>query len=291
MKRIDNVGPSHTKRMWVLRARLFRGLAKIMGTSVSQFSDERLGILQYKTAEESGEALFTRSILPRLLNNIDVPVFFNVGLNEGDFTHGILECFSNARIFGFEPNPEVAARTRNRYKGDSRVSVFEFAVSDTAGTVNLFDYGDAAGTGHASLYLEVLTLQHKAKSTKSFKVQCVTIDQFSEQHDLRGIDFIKIDTEGHELAVLRGASNLIARNAIGCIQFEFNEMNVVSRSFLKDIYNILKDYKFFRLRRDGLISLGDYNTRNEIFKFQNIVAIRPDSVPLIQEFIIRNPWK
>jgi hypothetical protein len=49
-------------------------------------------------------------------------------------------------------------------------------------------------------------------------------------------------------------------------------MNVMSRSFLKDFYDILPDYNLYRLHKDGLIRLGNYDSSNEIFLFQNIIA-------------------
>lgn len=50
-------------------------------------------------------------------------------------------------------------------------------------------------------------------------------------------------------------------------------MNVASRVFLKDFFGLLPDYNFYRLLPHGMIRLS-YNAYHEIFKFQNIVAIR-----------------
>jgi hypothetical protein len=85
---------------------------------------------------------------------------------------------------------------------------------------------------------------------------------------------MKIDTEGHEYAVLQGSQELLQRGAFRLIQFEFNQMNVMSRVFLKDFYDLLGEgYVFFRLSEHELIPLEGYNTRNEIFIFQNIIAV------------------
>ena len=51
-------------------------------------------------------------------------------------------------------------------------------------------------------------------------------------------------------------------------------MNVWSRVFLKDFYDNLKEYKLFRIKKGELIPLKEYNTINEIFKYQNILAIK-----------------
>lgn len=96
------------------------------------------------------------------------------------------------------------------------------------------------------------------------------------------IHFIKIDTEGHELEGLKGALYAIRTRGVRAVQFEFNEMNVISRVFLKDFYDLLGDeWDFFRLDTRKLVSLGSrYDSANEIFKFQNLVAIRRSFLPL-----------
>jgi len=59
-------------------------------------------------------------------------------------------------------------------------------------------------------------------------------------------------------------------------------------SFLQNFYNILPTHVMFRLSESGLISLGDYDTRHEIFEFQNIVAARRDiAANWIPKFCIR----
>ena len=85
----------------------------------------------------------------------------------------------------------------------------------------------------------VLKDLHRAKTIKETNVPLITLDAYCCAASIRGIDFLKIDTEGNELKVLKGSQAMIQKNAIRAIQFEFNEMNVVSRVFLKDFYDIL----------------------------------------------------
>ena len=75
------------------------------------------------------------------------------------------------------------------------------------------------------------------------------------------------------MEVLKGAIKLISENRVGIIQFEFNEMNIVSRVFLRDFYKILDKYNIYRLDSNKLIPLLEYNSTNEIFKFQNLLAV------------------
>lgn len=89
---------------------------------------------------------------------------------------------------------------------------------------------------------------------------------------------IKIDAEGHELKVLAGARRSIARGMIEAIHFEFNAMNITSRVFFRDFYDLLPGYRFYRMLPGGLAPLGDYDPVTcEILAYQNIVALRQDS--------------
>jgi hypothetical protein len=62
---------------------------------------------------------------------------------------------------------------------------------------------------------------------------------------------------------------------ISLVQFEFNEMNVISRTFLRDFVGLLPGYRLYRLLPDGMASLeGEPLFVREIFAFQNLVAVR-----------------
>ena len=65
-----------------------------------------------------------------------------------------------------------------------------------------------------------------------------TVDRFSADHGLVAITLLKVDTEGHDLSVLRGASSMLNQGVIGIVQFEYNWRWVASRTFLKDVFDL-----------------------------------------------------
>jgi hypothetical protein len=101
----------------------------------------------------------------------------------------------------------------------------------------------------------------------------------AEELNLERIDFLKIDTEGHELEVLRGAKRLISAGAIGLLQIEFNEMNVVSRVFMRDILTLLPGYRVYRLLPSDLIDIPKMPLKSELFGFQNLIFIPENLIP------------
>ena len=244
---------------------------------------EQRGILRYQNDEVSGEAHLIQRVLPTLLSD-ERPVLVDVGANTGRYSAALLHQFPGARILAFEPAPANFKELETRFGDTDAVVCRQLALGETAGTLDLYDYADRAGSSHASVYRDVMTALHKTGDVRAITITVSTLDDVLAELDVPRIDFLKIDTEGHELAVLRGAERTLRTCPPTAVQFEFNEMNVVSRIFLRDFYAVLEDYAFFRLLPNGLLPLGAYSPRNEIFQFQNILAVRRDREPDVQRF-------
>ena len=229
-----------------------------------------LGVLNYKNAAASGEAYFLRGHLAR----IPSPVVVDVGANEGSYCRSVLAIAPNARVIAFEPHPKSYERLKALLEIHRNVSLHNVACSDVSGRLELFDYSAHDGSSHASTYPEVFERLHQARSV-SHTVPARTLDEILEAEGVRQIRLLKIDAEGHEMRVLRGAERYLRNGSIDCIQLEFNEMNVFSRVFFKDIYDFLPNYKLYRLLPRGMLAIGAYDPLHcELFAYQNIVALR-----------------
>ncbi len=236
-----------------------------------------IGVLNFYNKVVSGEEYFVSRLLPRLLQN-QTPIFFDVGANQGDYSVLLVNQFPDAKIFAFEPHPKnYLALTQLDF---AKLSSFELALSDVAGLITLYDHADYDGTTNATLYKDVIgDIYHKDSNTH--EVMADTLDSIVNTHNINTIDFMKIDTEGNELAILRGGAGLLQQERIGAIQFEFNEMNVISHAFLYDFRRILNNYTLFRMLPRGLLPLADIPLLTELFAYQNILAVPNNSVHLL----------
>jgi FkbM family methyltransferase len=229
------------------------------------------GILNYENSDVSGERRFLAALLDRRPDAL----VLDVGANRGDYSALVRSLSPRPTIHAFEPHPRAFAALEARAQALG-IAAHHTALGDQAGEVSLFDYADEQGSEHASLYREVIEDAHRRRAS-AVTVPCTTLDAVVEGLGLATIDLVKIDTEGHELAVLKGAARTLGRGAIEVIQFEFNEMNVHSRVFLKDFMALLPGYRFHRLLPSGAMSLDAYDPRlMEIFAFQNVVCVRGD---------------
>lgn len=238
-----------------------------------QLSLRGLGILNYRNDKVSGERYFIKKILPQVITK-NSPVFLDVGSNIGNYTLSLLETYPNAQIHAFEPHPgNFSVLKSNVLSLTSNVKLYNVAVGESQGNLILYDRADHKnGSSHASLHEAVISEIHK-QDTLEFSVSVEALDDLCEREKIIDIDFIKIDTEGNELAVLHGAKRLIENSNIKCIHFEFNEMNIVSRTFFRDFRKTLLNYSLYRLLPHGLILLKDSPLSTELFAYQNIIAV------------------
>lgn len=234
-----------------------------------------LGILNYQTRYLSGEAVWLQSYL----SQIDEPIVFDVGANVGNYTAEVLAASNTARVYAFEPHPKNIERLHETLgpalAGGGKAHVLAAAVGDTPGRLELYDRRERDGSSHASLYQGVIEDIHHTESVKR-TVDVITLDDFCHEHGIDHIDLLKIDTEGNELKCLHGARRMLESGAIAALQFEFNEMNVVSHATFKDFWDLLVDYRLARLLPGGrLLPITSYSPLYcEIYAFQNIVALR-----------------
>lgn len=234
-----------------------------------------LGVLNWQNERVSGEAYFMRAVLPRLLQSDD-PVFFDIGANVGKYTRALQDQYPRATIHAFEPNP--VSYEKLRALAGNTVIVHNCAVGDAEGELVLYDIQGESGSELATLYPEVIRdLNHRG--TKPIPVSVVTLDFFAAKREIQHVDLLKIDTEGHEFAVLKGAARLLSEKNVSCVHFEFNSMNAVSRVFFRDFRMLLEGYRFYRLLPNGLLFLDDSPLFTEIYTYQNIIAVPAEIVP------------
>lgn len=237
----------------------------------------RVGIGNYENDEVSGEEFLIKVFLKDYFSSLGGrgKIVFDVGANVGNFSKKILGTFPDCRIHAFEPGRGTFLRLVEAFPGGA-VCCEAFALGANEETVMFFDDPEHAASEHATAQKGVMELLHNRRDVQQYEVKMTTIDRYCSQKQIPGIDFLKIDVEGLEHDVLAGACGMLVAKKIPLIQFEFNEMNVVSRKFMRDFYDLLKGYSIHRLASNGLLPLGEYSSYHEIFHFQNIVAISDD---------------
>ena len=213
----------------------------------------------------SGELDFIKTL--HLYINNKKTIIFDVGANIGDYTTLILENYkSECLLYSFEPS-KYAFDKLSQIKSDNFFPI-NTALSSTVGTAQLFF--DKEGTDLASLHQ--LKSTNSVELNKSERIVTDTIETFCKANNIDFIDFLKIDVEGYELEVLKGAKEMISEGKISIIQFEFGIQATETRIFIKDFFDILSDYKIYRIVQKGIKEIK-YSEYTELFFLTNYIAM------------------
>ena len=226
-----------------------------------------MGILNYEDSKISGEEYFLKRFFKKYQN----PVIFDIGANIGNYSKKCVEINKYGLIYAFEPHP-ISYKSLFSLSRTLDFKAFNLGIGDKDEKITIYDYQDKQGSEHASFH----KLAIKSENLCEYETEVITLDNFIRNNNVQKIDLLKIDTEGNELNVLKGAQNSINSLIIGIIQFEFNEMNLVSKASFKDFLNILDNYYIFRLLPDGMVEIAYSSIECEIYAYQNIVAVRKD---------------
>lgn len=236
------------------------------------------GIGSGAPAGTSGEAM----VIERLstLTREKPLVVFDVGANRGQFltllTHGLED--QTHEIHAFEPGSSAFMTLQSAFKEMPHVHLNQQALGAACGTMNL--YFDKPGSTLSSLYERQMTnpsLTFKSNET----VTVVSLDKYCENHHISHIDLLKIDVEGHELEVLRGARKMLAHRRISLVTFEFGGTHIDSRVFMRDFFSFFREVGNPLLSRiipsGRTLPLWHYNESVEQFQTSNyLVDFRTD---------------
>ncbi len=143
------------------------------------------------------------------------------GANIGQFARAAAESFPQAKVFSFEPLPEVVELLRRNLAGGPRFVVFEAALGRKDGTVdihrNLYPHSSSVLPLHPEHNRVFPDMQNRSLS--SLKVKLVKLDTALKNENIQKPMLLKLDVQGFELEALRGAPKVLRhRSRISAFQ-------------------------------------------------------------------------
>jgi FkbM family methyltransferase len=169
---------------------------------------------------------------------------FDVGANKGSMVKLFARLYPKTRIFAFEP----LSIFKNQV---SSVKLFKVAVGAHTGVTQFYVCKHNASS---STILPNINSKWESKKAKILglspqklyeetQVPITTIDKVLNENSIKSIFLLKIDTEGSELGVIKGALESLRMGIIQNIQFESHD-NDLRESHKLDIFNILQSYNY-----------------------------------------------
>jgi FkbM family methyltransferase len=183
----------------------------------------------------------------RLMRNHKISLVLDVGANKGQYGRELRRTLGyQGRIVSFEPLSDAFAELQRVSSADGQWTVHNFALGahNGAGTIHV------SGNSHSSSLLPA--------SLRSVEIEPSIAPVRSEQIALRRLDellhtiaepddriYLKVDTQGYEMEVLRGSLAVINRFAL--IQLETSFFPVYQRETLVGDVIKFMDYLGFRI--------------------------------------------
>ena len=214
------------------------------------------------------EAAMESYIIKRFITEGDT--VFDVGANVGDWTELVLRIRPSAKLHLFEPVEFCCKKLSQKFKDSI---IINKAVYNSNGYVNFYIHSNV---GFSTIYRRIQAeknLDMKAPN-EPVLVPTITIDSYCQNSKISHIDYLKIDTEGAEFDVLKGAERMLSSKRINYIEFEYGGTYLDSNVTLENVYNYLvkKGYRISRCFNDRLERILEFSPKYENYKFSMFIA-------------------
>lgn len=189
------------------------------------------------------------------------PIIFDVGAYKGEYTDYVKSVLPDAECYLFEANKEL-------FEGLKNYNAFLLMLGNEVGASNFYVCKGQADE-MSSAYNRPVFEQVEYETTR---VTSGTIDWFCKWNKIKQIDFLKIDVEGAELDVLKGAKRMLTEKRILFAQVEYGGTYPDAGITFKQVINYLDelDYKVYELKGNNLIQLTEENFIED-YRFANFL--------------------
>lgn len=239
-----------------------------------------LGIVGYKITKKKSTFLEYTNINENIkfLLKKEHPVIFDLGANRGQSIKRFKKIFPYSKIYSFEPIEALIKELKVIYSNDKTITLNNCAVGDINGKLKFNEYATSgissfnkiiSGTKWADERLG----KKKEKLLKQFDSEIITLDNYCTKNNVASIDFLKIDVQGYESKVLKGATNLLKSSKIDIIELEIHQDEIYETTLnMYDLeqYLIPNKYKLFSISNGGSLMFHDTFKYEVIYISNNI---------------------
>lgn len=184
---------------------------KIIANQARDFLDK----MGYKVIRKNLDDVAPFEDMQRFVSPGGSPTIFDVGANIGQTTTLIKEYFPHATVHSFEPSPASFKILRANHSDRPGLNLWNLGVGADDSVLTFNENQDP----QLSSFLRPAEMC--CGDTKhTTEVQVVSLDKFCEDHSIPRIDILKLDTQGYELQVFKGAERMMQERRIGLIYFE-----------------------------------------------------------------------
>jgi FkbM family methyltransferase len=204
-------------------------------------------------------------------------IVFDVGANVGTWAMTVLDKCPRVEMHLFEPLFETYQTllvNLSRQSSRGRLVPIPLGLGSKESIRTFFRYEDAPSwsTFHRRVRVET---ECNLRPPKPRSVFTTTLDRYVKQSDLNRIHFLKIDVEGAELEVLKGAEQLLHAGKIDYLQFEYGGTYLDAGTTLREVFEYLQRFRFslFKIHPNHLEPVPRFQGDIETFAYANFLAV------------------
>jgi FkbM family methyltransferase len=169
--------------------------------------------------------------ISNIIGNKNVDVVFDVGANCGFFSYFVKKMYPNAKIYLFEASPELTEIIKLNMKNFKDCEIINKAVSSSSNEKVTF-YINPEDQQTNSMNAESVRPYCETQIEK-LDIDAVGLDDFCNERNINSIDLMKVDIQGSENKLLKGAENIIKKIEYSVFELSFFDLN-------SNPYNILQ---------------------------------------------------
>jgi len=210
---------------------------------------------------------FTKHLVEKKVFENDPLVVVDVGARKGFEKHWN-HYEDQINLIGFEPNEESFKECVEK-KSNKQTTYYHYALDKEKGEKEFYISAYLSACGFYmpdKNIVERFGSEDALSITQIKKIKTIDLDSFSEEHGIQKVDFIKLDTEGSELDILKGSEKTLKNSVLGLsIEVEFLKM-YIDQPLFSDIDQYLRSLNFelydLDLNRKTRKSLSSYASAN-----------------------------
>lgn len=170
-------------------------------------------------------------------------VLVDVGANNGGFLSSVLQLVSLREVFVFEPLPACQSSLQELLGKHSSAHLFQCAVGSAKGELELRCTGDSKMSSALEPALNIESLYESGcfKVVRKVSVPVVSLDDVLPEG--LSVDLLKIDVQGFELEVLKGAARTLKRTRSVLLEVNYVEHYKGGASF-ENVYDVMCGHGF-----------------------------------------------
>jgi FkbM family methyltransferase len=183
-------------------------------------------------------------IKKRLFDNQSI-IIFDVGAHDGRSIDLYKKKFSNSTIFSFEPTPKTFSILKKNTENLEKVNLYNEALTFFVGQTSFYINNSSLTNSLLESSISDDNFIDATRTKEKITVNTNTIDNFCSKNTIDKINILKIDAQGADLDVLKGAIGMLKNKSVDLIYIEVEFVQLYeNQPLFHDISHFLSEYGY-----------------------------------------------